>query len=180
MNGEKFEILINALWKRIEFIGREKFEIGCGTGVHANYMSAYYPCWRTMWTGIDLAESAIAKAKSFGLNAEVADIYEYKTDKKFQVFLMLDSLEHHEHHDLLADKIRELADDKKGYTIFGNIPLYPCDLHLEGGYERPMDIHILAEFLKNAGFKQFTHKVFGAFGYPYMMFQGWSQEKRKK
>ena len=162
MNGEKIKIVINSLRQRIEFIGREKFEIGCGTG--------------TMWTGIDLAESAVKQAKKFGLNAEVADIYEYTSDKKFQVFLMLESLEHHEHHDLLADKIRELASEK-GYSIFGNIPLYSCDLHEEGGYERPMDIHILCAFLQNAGCKQFTHKVFGAYGYPYMMFQGWSEQK---
>lgn len=175
MNWEKFHKITRALWKRLEFIGREKFEIGCGTGIHAQHMAALYPCWRTMWTGIDLAESAIKKAQSFDLNAQVANIYEYKSDKKFQVFLMLDSLEHHEHHDLLAEKVRELAD--KQYMFFGNVPLYQSTLHEEGGYERPMTIHDVGKFLRKAGLKSMTHHVYGAFGYPYMMFQGWSVPK---
>ena len=171
-NGEKFEILIKALWKRLEFIGLEKFEIGCGTGFHAQTMATLYPCWRTMWTGVDLAESAVEKAKSFGLNAEVANVYEYTSDKKFELFLMLDTLEHFEHHDLLGAKIKELAAEK--YMIFGNIPLYPSYPHEKGGYERPMNIHELAKFLRFAGFRSLSHRVFGAFGFPYMMFQAWS------
>ena len=178
VNAEKFQVIIKALWKRLEFIGREKFEIGCGTGIHAQYMAALYPCYKTMWTGVDLAESAIAKAKSFGLNAEVANIYEYTSDKKYEVFLMLDSLEHFEDHERLAAKIKELAAEQ--YMIFGNVPMYESTLHHEGGFERPMDIHTLRYFLERAGFKSFKHRIFGSFGHPYMLFQGWSTPTNQK
>ena len=177
VNGEKFQTIVKELWRRVEFINCDKFEIGCGTGIHAQYMAALYPCWRTMWTGIDLAESAVAKAKSFGMNAEVANIYEYKSDKKYDLFIMLDTLEHFEFHDLLGAKIKELA--KEEYCIFGNYPMYTSTLHEQGGYERSMGVADLVEFLKFAGFKTFNYRIFGSYGYPYMMFQAWNSKGGK-
>ncbi|GAG64345.1 unnamed protein product, partial [marine sediment metagenome] len=145
-------------------------EIGCGTGIHAQYLASLYPCWRTMWTGIDLAESAIKRAQSFGLNAEVADIYTYESDKKFEVFLLLDSLEHLENHDLLAQQIKKLAAER--YTIFGNVPLYASSAHKEGAIEVSLDINTISKFLLDAGCSgHLKQRIYGVNGHPYMIFQ---------
>ncbi len=168
LNGDKFEYLKKALWERLEFIGKEKLEIGCGVGILASHMSTIYPCYKTMWTGIDLSEAAIKKAQSVGLNAEVADIYTYDPGRKFKVFFFMDSLEHLLNHELLGERIKLLADDK--YIIFGNVPLY-TSFH-EGKYERPVDIDQLLKFLHYAGcYGKFWNKIYGIKARPYMLFE---------
>lgn len=168
LNVQKAQFLIEMLWKRPHWRTLEKLEIGCGPGFHASALSDMYIGWRETYTGIDISEKAIAYAEESGLNVEVADIYSYQTDKKFSVFLILDTLEHLLAHDLLSDRIRELAEPQ--YEIFGNIPLY-LSQHPAGIVERPMNISVVSNFLKMCGLKPKV-KVYGINGYPYMFFLG--------
>lgn len=172
MNIGKMKVLLDELWKRPGFTLKEKLDIGCGTGVHAYILAQYSTYWKDRYMGIDLSKKAIKKAHSFGLNVALQDVYQLQNGvKKFQVFLLLDTLEHIEHHEKLGQKIRALGQEP--YTIFGNIPLYLSAPHHEGAFERPMTIFDVARFLEQAGCAgQFWHRVYGAGGMPYMLFEG--------
>lgn len=166
MNKGKLRYILEYLWNRVDFIGKEKLEIGCGTGIHAHILSTYLSGWSEKWTGLDLSEAAIEWAQNKNLNAHLLDIYEYETTKKFELFLLLDVFEHIRDRGLLARKIKGLADNE--YTIFGNIPLYLS----HGKFEWPVDVNVVAEFLQIAGCKYFWHRIYGISGFSYMLFEG--------
>lgn len=172
MNLGKVRVLINQLWSRAPYAVMEKLDIGCGTGVHAHILSRYSPYWKERWTGLDLSPVAVERAKGFGLNAKVQNFFEYDGDgKRYELFLLLDTMEHIDDHERLGSKIKELAYSE--YVIFGNIPLYLSESQIEGHYERPMTIHTVKRFLSYAGCDgKFMFNVYGISGFPYMWFEG--------
>jgi hypothetical protein len=141
--------------------------------------------WKKNYTGIDLSEKAVANARKLGIEAYVADIHcqnprwsmddglmEYHYNA-YELFLFLDSLEHIHHHVKLAEKVKQLAAEKFG--IFGNVPLYHS-VHAENeGIERPMNITLVARFLKKCGIDKFRHEVYGIHGWPYLWFEGYNR-----
>lgn len=171
-NGPKFFRLLKILWNKAHFAPKEKLEIGCGAGVHAMWLAEYSPYWRTKWEGIDLSEVAIERAKSWGLNASVCNFTDFKSDKKFELFLFLDVLEHIEDHAAVAEKIKELGADK--YTVFGNCPLYLAE---DESHEREINIHTVKAFMNNAGCEYFIHEIYGITGMPYITFEGTNKGK---
>ena len=175
INGGKLKILLDALLRRYYYAPLEKLDIGCGTGIHAGYLGQYNPYWVMRWTGIDLAESGIARAKEIGLNAIQGNIYEMTFDKRFELFLLLDSLEHFEDHDALAEKVKELAADD--YFIFGNCPLYHTEPKSKDGVEVPVDIQSISRFLSKAGCPYQENTVYGVNGFPYIMFEASNKER---
>ena len=147
----------------------KSLDIGCGTGIHAMHLSNIYPRWKTRWTGIDLSSVATDYAKQYGFNAICGDFFEYKFDRKFQLFLMLDSMEHIMDHDGLAERIVELGE--KPFIVFGNIPLYSPDSEHDKQYERHVSVGDLMKFTDAIGTDRFYPNVYGINGYPYMMFE---------
>ena len=174
-NVGKFNILLDALWHRNYYAPFEKLDIGCGPGSHALHLGQFNPYWIMKWTGVDLAESGIAKAKEGGLNAIQGNIYEMTFDKRFELFLLLDSLEHFEDHEALAEKVKELAADD--YFIFGNCPLYHTDPGSNGYVEVPITAGSISRFLSNAGCPYQQETVYGVNGFPYIMFEASNKER---
>jgi len=165
-NIPKFNRLIKKLWEKYKFAPMEKLDIGCGPATHAILLAQYNPFWKDRWTGIDLSRRALSVPRSLGFNASHGSIFDFQSDKKFELFLFLDSLEHMQDHVALGKKIKELADDK--YVVFGNVPLYLSD----SGEERVINVSIVGDFLKSAGcFVDFSCEVYGVKGYPYANFE---------
>ena len=164
-NMEKTQTVLKALAARPYYTMLEKLEIGCSNGVHAAYLNNRDPMYLDKWTGIDLSEVAISRARRAGMNAHVADIMTWEPGRKFEAFIMLDSLEHILDHERLANKILALATPV--FRLFSNIPMY-CDA-ME--FEKPMDVNAVAHFVHRLGCHKFWHKIYGSFGYPYMMFE---------
>jgi SAM-dependent methyltransferase len=165
LNQEKADILCRKLWERPHLAKMQKLEIGCGTGYHAASLARIYPQYYDTYTGIDLSETAVEKARSWGLKAEVANIFDYNPGRKFDAFLLLDTLEHIEDRDRVAEKIKELAN--RNYVLFANVPLYLIDR----GFEYPINFHDVFNFVKKCGFHHFDHEIYGCYGFPYMFFE---------
>lgn len=174
MNIGKLRVLLDELWKRPYLFRREKLDIGCGTGVHAYILSQYAPeAWNNHYTGIDLSQTAIDHARQvFGLNVVCGNIFDYESSKFFDVFLLLDSLEHFPDHNSLAEKIVQLG-GRRHYTILGNVPLY-----LSGddeNIERPISLEDVRRFAAQAGCSpNIQYMEYGVNGYPYMLFEATS------
>ena len=169
MNKPKMRFILSELKKRPYYKNLKILEVGCGTGVHVMALKQDWPELVDNWTGIDLSMSAVKFAKSKGLNAHLDDIYSMDTDQKFEAFWFLDVLEHIEHHDILAQRINELAADD--FYIFGNIPLY-CQTPTHGPIcERSIGRVELSLFLGNCHIKGFWQRIYGSYGYPYMIFE---------
>jgi len=147
-----------------------KLDVGCGTTFHAARLSQLCPEWGRTYYGIDISSKAVEIAKTLLLNVEQQDFYTWKTSKRFELFMFMDTLEHLEDHGLVARKILELA--TPSFNVFGNIPLYQSAHGVEGGFERPMDINALISFLGKLGVKpdDFQREIYGCFDYPYMWF----------
>lgn len=168
MNVEKLGKIFYELTKRADYAKMEKFDIGCGTGIHAWYMSRIWPGWKEKWTGIDLSESAVRFARFNGLNAVCGNIFEYQTDKRFDLFLLLDSLEHFFDDKRLAGKIKELGGPS--FSIFGNIPLYSMAHQQE--VERSIGVKEVVNFLLSCGMEGVNYEIYGVLGCPYCIFEG--------
>jgi SAM-dependent methyltransferase len=177
-NRGKFDFLINELWKRPHYATLKKLDIGCGPAEHANEMEKLYSNWIhaadstvTRYTGLELSDYCIRIAASrFGISIEQENIYKYITHEKYELFLLLDTFEHIEFPEKLAEKIKELAAEK--FYIFGNIPLYHSDPSKKGGYEKPMDVNDVCKFLKACGIDKMWYQVYGINGYPYLVWEG--------
>jgi len=168
-NGGKFKFIQEQLKSRAAHIAPlETLEIGCGSGLHIKTLAFDQPAWAANYTGLDMSEGAVHIAKRWGLNVEVGSIYDFKSDKKFELFLFLDVLEHIGDYEKLSKQIKKLAANK--FCIIGNVPLYLSHSD-DGAYERKMNVAILAEFLNMVGFNQFAHIVYGINGWPYMWFE---------
>lgn len=168
MNTEKLDVLCTLLCGMPEYTDKNKVDIGCGSGIQALRVKNYLKGWADRWTGFDLSENAVKWAKNNNLNVIYADFIKYEHKDKYDVFLLLDSLEHIEDMDRLIETIKKTAN--KGFKIFGNIPLYQSE-H-DGGFERKMDINVLSTFLMKCGCTDLWHKIYGIKGYPYMVFEG--------
>jgi len=164
-NQGKARLLCSELWKRPHYFGLKKLEIGCGPGTHVFSLARYDDRWRTLWTGIDISEEGIKICKQRRLNAEVSSIYSYDVPDKYELFLFLDSLEHLEFHDRVAQAIKRLAADR--FAVFVNVPLY-LSKH-QGGYEQSININKIVKFFLMCGCKYYTQRVYGIAGYPYMV-----------
>jgi len=169
-NVEKLGKIIYELCKRSEYRKMGKIEIGCGPASHVLHLRNIFKDWDKTFTGIDLSKVAVEYGKAHGLNMIHGDFLEYQTDKKYDVFIFLDSLEHIFDHQKLAEKIKELASPK--YYIVGNVPLYPNAYNKDPGLEREMNIDVLMKFMRNSGLACFTTDIYGVYGYPYCFFEG--------
>jgi 2-polyprenyl-3-methyl-5-hydroxy-6-metoxy-1,4-benzoquinol methylase len=168
-NVGKAEMILNNLKRRNFFKPKQILDIGCGPAFHAIRIQKDEPTYPDRWYGVDLSPVAVKFFKEHGLQGECISIFELETTKKFDVFLLLDSLEHISDRDSLAHKINELA--KPEFTIFGNVPLYTDQHGLESGAEEPIDIQILVKFVKMAGCNDMDHFIYGVNGFPYLLFQ---------
>jgi SAM-dependent methyltransferase len=169
-NGEKAKHLINELWMKPQYIKKKKLDIGCGTGFHIKSLMENCKEWGENYWGVDLSEEAIGVARERGLNAQVMDISDFKSSFGFELFLLLDTLEHIEDHEGLANKIMGISADK--FTIFGNVPLYHSASQItNGGFEHSMDVIKVNKFIKMCGIKKFYCDVYGIDGWPYMTFE---------
>jgi len=171
-NTEKVDILCQELWSRPYLANLIKLDVGCGTGYHAASMAAIYPQWKDTYYGIDLSESAIKKAESYGLEAYATDIYDVNPDflPDIETFMFLDVLEHIEDHERLAEKVKELAANK--FMIFGNVPLYLT----KSNFERPIDVNDIGRFVAMCGIEKFSSTVYGVRGFPYLTFEAANAE----
>jgi len=169
LNLAKAHYLLRYLWKKIDWFPLEKLEVGCGSCYHAKIISNTCKEWLDKYTGIDLSPEAVKSAQRFGVNAIVADITTFESDRKYELFIFMDVLEHIEDHKATAEAVRRLAADR--YYIFGNVPLYRSKHETEGGFERPMNISVLSAFIKSCGIEAFTHHIYGIDGWPYMRFE---------
>ena len=171
-NSQKRKVLLNILKNR-NYKGKEIMEVGCGTAIHAMLLSAVDPYWQDHWTGVDLSERAVNFARERGFNAHCADFLDFSppanSPQKFDVFLFLDSMEHLENLDEIANRVRIFSNPK--YIVFGNVPLYQSEHEKDGGFERHMDIHVVCDFLKKCGMEGLCHRIYGINGYPYMWFE---------
>lgn len=172
INVEKGGRIINELCKRPYYIDKEKLDVGCGPSYHARHMAGMMTGWIDKYTGIDLSPSVIERSRKAGLNVICGDIFGLTEEKKYDLFLFLDSLEHIKERDLLAEKVRKLA--AKGFMIFGNIPLY-LSLHEVDGekFENTMNFDKLVRFVNICGARNLWHEIYGVNGYPYMIFEAY-------
>jgi trans-aconitate methyltransferase len=171
MNHKKLEFLIRKILQRPHYARMTILEVGCGPAVHSRMLAEVLIGWRENYTGIDISETAIKSARKHELNVEVADIHTFQSDTKYELFLFLDSLEHIEDLDALAEKIKALAAPE--FTVFGNVPLCPSAHAIAEGAEYPMDIEILKVFLLNCGLTRMPlEEVYGIRGQPFLVFEG--------
>lgn len=172
-NRGKFNKIISELWRRPHYAPLWKLDIGCGPAEHAHEMNKIYCNWLYGYYGLELSSRCVKEAYDrYGIEILEEDIYKFNIDKNinFGLFLLLDTFEHIEFPDKLAEKIKELADEK--FYIFGNIPLYHSDPSGNGGFEKPMDINNIIEFLSMCGIEKMWHEVYGINGYPYLIWEG--------
>lgn len=172
-NRGKFDYLINELWKRPHYTSLIKLDIGCGPAEHAAAMEKIYCNWTVRYLGLELSDVCIREAKQrFSLHILKEDIYKFSKleARPYELFLLLDTFEHIEFPLKLAEKIKELASDK--FYIFGNIPLYHSDPSKKGGFEKPMDINDVYQFLNACGIDKIWYQVYGINGYPYLVWEG--------
>ena len=168
-NAGKFEFINKTLASRAVHIAPLRtLEVGCGSCLHIKTLAFDHPEWKDNYLGIDESEEAIKIAQRWGINAEIGNIYTFKSPHKFELFLFLDVLEHIEHHDIVAEQIKKLSADE--FCIIGNVPLYLSHVEDEG-YEREMNVAVLSDFLRLVGIKKFSHIVYGIKGLPYMWFE---------
>jgi len=91
--------------------GKSVLDIGCGNGM---FLSHIFPkCPDSEIWGVDLAPSAIAQCMgSFPRGKFVAgSIFEMKLNRKFDVVVCMETLEHLEHPEEMAEKIAELTNE---------------------------------------------------------------------
>ena len=91
-------------------------------------------------------------------------ILSLETDEKFDLFMLIGTLEQVKDTDALSEKIKSLAGDV--YHIIGNIPL-----HTNGHFKRNMDVDILNEDMAKMGCTQITQYVYGVNGWPYLFWE---------
>lgn len=175
MNIAKISRLIYELSQRDYLHKLKKLDIGCGTGIHALHLSLYGTEWEKNWTGIDLSHNAVEFAQKRGLNAVCGDIFTYDFNDNFQLFLLLDTLEHIQDHEGLAERILKISDNKL-FHVFGNVPLWCGENLREIGVERPINNKIISDFMKQLRLKGYTVDIYGIHGYPFMIFEGYSNE----
>lgn len=172
-NTEKAEIILTNIAHRKFFNDKQILDIGCGPAFHALRIAQEKPDYKERWYGIDLSPRAVEFFKSHGLQGEHGSIYEFTSNgRKFDVFLLLDTLEHISDRNKLAEKINELSNDK--FIIFGNIPLYIDKKDLESGMEHMMNINVLVDFIHKAGCQKLDHYIYGVRGYPYMIWSAYA------
>lgn len=168
-NGEKFEFIQEQLKSRGPYIAPlKKLEVGCGSCMHMKILGFNNSAWLENYIGIDCSQTSIEIAQRWNINAQVGNIYDFESDEKFELFLFLDVLEHLEFHNKVAEKIKQLCADK--FCIIGNVPLYLSHQE-DDGYERPVDVNVINNFLRMCGIGKFANIVYGIKGYPYMWFE---------
>ena len=87
--------------------GRRILEVGCGTGGFLRV--AKDQGW--IVSGIDTSSENIRKAKAFGLDVEIADIFQYSTDERFDVVVLWDVVEHFQTPSVLIEQCKKLLRD---------------------------------------------------------------------
>jgi hypothetical protein len=167
-NIKKMSRLIKEMSLRPHYAKLKKLEIGCGPGAHADIMGEIYTNWNDNWMGVDVSTLAVEHAQSLGLDARVAAAEKFQTDERFELFILLDVLEHIQERYELAENIARLAEEN--FFIFGNIPLFGSK---HPAYvEELLDGYKLGKFLRRAGCKHVWVHIWGANLNPFMMFEG--------
>ena len=135
---------IHHFLKRFNLNGEKILDVGCGVGQFNIEFK-----WKN-WTGVDLSETAIqyGKSKRPESNYMLMDVLDLPEDKKFDVFMAWDSLEHIDLTMELANKIDRLS--HKGSFFIGNVPTQYFTEAEECEHE--MNYEILHRFLINCGY----------------------------
>ncbi len=167
-NVRKMNYLVGKFLERPQYVKFEKLDIGCGIAILPFYVATLSNMeFLEHYTGIDLSERSVEYGKHSGANIICGDVFTYEFDKKFQVFMFMDSLEHIADHEKLAKRVKELAEND--FWIIGNIPLY-LSKHV-GEFEQEMNTIKLQKFLIACGGTGLENDIYGIYGYPYMFFE---------
>jgi SAM-dependent methyltransferase len=86
--------------------------------------------------GIDIVKGIVDHARKLGLNAEVSDFYKKETDKKWNVLIMGDVLEHVPDPVAWIEKCSELMDDEG--VLWISTPDFESDFAVKTGHSDPM------------------------------------------
>lgn len=171
MNRNKMAKIVYELATRSYLDKLYKLDVGCGTGIHAMLLAGYSMGWRERYTGIDLSEKATEYGREYGFNTICGDFLTYDFGRKFNCFLLLDSLEHFLDHESLAKKIVELAEPSS--VVIANVPLFCLSHANEANMERPVAPEDIKNFYKMLNVKDEVYsEVYGSYGYPYMFIEG--------
>jgi hypothetical protein len=168
-NWDKYDIIVKELWSKPYLLPLNKLEIGSGLCPVAIRFKELCPSWLEAYTAVEQSKVAVEWVKRNGIDAYCSCIMDFNSEKKFEVFMMFDVLEHIEDVNALAEKIKSLATEK--YRIIGNIPLYSSKHDPEEGFERLMNIDVLNEDMAEMGCNKITHLIYGSHGWPYMMWE---------
>lgn len=173
-NWDKYEIIIKELYNRPYLAKMNKLEIGGGVCPIILRLASEFPIWADKYTCVEQSQVAVDWVNKNGLKSVCSDIMDFETDGKFDVFMLFDVLEHIEDVDALAKKIKSMAAEK--YRIIGNIPLYSSEHDPEEGFERLMNVNMLNEDMAKMGCTQITHLIYGAKGWPYMLWESYNED----
>lgn len=116
--------------------GLNVLDVGCGSGVHGAELTRIYG---HRVVGVDLSESSIRKAKARLAEAYVGDVtrpelYTFLDDRKFDVILFSDVLEHlYDPLDVLTRHYQLLAPGGKVLISLPNIAIWNVRLELLAG-----------------------------------------------
>ena len=137
--------LLKKLMPKYNLDGLSKLELGCGTCRWAiQYKWDNYTGIDISDVGIDYCRQALPDAELHNINCET-----FKSDKKYDVIIGMDSMEHIPLTMRLAKMLRSVSHDT---TFFlGNIPLLNFTGHPKG-VEHDISYGLLANFMCLAGF----------------------------
>lgn len=106
--------IMETMSRYIKIKGVHVLDIGCGAGgvLYPFHQKGAEVC------GIDVDDEYLSMGKKKGLNLLREDLMNFNPDKKFDLIIMTDTLEHLPKADQALDKIRNLLSDK-GYLFIG-------------------------------------------------------------
>ena len=86
--------------------------------------------------GIDIAEANVIQARKYGLNAEVCDFMNFESDRKWDIIILGDVIEHVSDPVRAMEKVVELLND--GGVIWISTPNFDGAFAIMAGHDDPM------------------------------------------
>jgi 2-polyprenyl-3-methyl-5-hydroxy-6-metoxy-1,4-benzoquinol methylase len=132
--------------KLLAFVGHDKkvLEIGCASGIQSKILRDVFRC---NVVGIEINPIAAEQAKHYCDQLIVGDIEsmglrERLGDKKFDVILMADVLEHLKRPDIILDKLKTFLNDESSYIVIS----VPNIVHASVVYQMMQGIFNYSDF----------------------------------